>query len=453
MAALGIGLPAAAATTIPSGVTTYILDPAGNPFTAPAGTTILTSSGPAIYGGTAAAWTVTNQGSLAGQSYGLALKGFATVHNSGAVIGTTAPGIYLGDGGSIANLAGARVIGTTGVHILGSTGRVINSGTIEGTSSELGPLSSGVLLSVGNAAYVGNRVGGTISGHYDGIGIYGSAATPAVIRNAGEIIAHGSAGYGVFLHDTRGTVINLKGGTIYGAETGISFHQGTAGLVDNQGIVIGAGSVAPSYGVILLAGGTVINGSTGNTAALIEGSGVGVYLGTVSGALLNHGTIRTGNGTLETAVRLGDGGTVYNGAHGLITGYTGVRILGAPGTVTNRGSIVATAPGPGTFATGVYLAQGGLVQNKAGGVITGAYDGVFLAGSLAATVINAGRIIAPGTRGYGVSSVDTLSARVENLAGGTIFGEKTGVAFYKGVGTVINYGRGEGSTTAAATIV
>src|SRR5438477_6718833 len=71
-------------------------------------------SGDALYGSTAAAWTISNFGTLRGTA-------------------STSSGIELSAGGTVTNAATARIIGAlNGMLIRGGTGSVDNSGTITG---------------------------------------------------------------------------------------------------------------------------------------------------------------------------------------------------------------------------------------------------------------------------------------------------------------------------------
>jgi autotransporter-associated beta strand protein len=108
-------------------------------------------------------------------------------------------------------------------------------------------------------------------------------------------------------------------------------------------------------------------------------------------------------GTTGDGVYMGDGGSVNNLTNGIITGgWNGVEIDGAIGSVVNAGSIT------GTTGIGVYLSDGGSVDNLTSGIITG--------GSYGVQITNAGSII--GTNGYGVYLGDGGS--VDNLTNGII---------------------------------
>jgi hypothetical protein len=118
--------------------------------------------------------------------------------------------------------------------------------------------------------------------------------------------------------------------------TGIANIYGS-GTITNFGTILGIG---PSGEGVKLAGGTIANGSGASTKAEIEGHFVGVYL-TAAGRITNLGTIAGGGvGVLLTA-----GGTVVNGGSADPTatigaGADGIDTFGtAAATVTNFGTI------------------------------------------------------------------------------------------------------------------
>ena len=177
----------------------------------------------------------------------------------------------------------------------------------------------------------------------------------------------------------------------------------------------------------------------------IQGSLRGVFLGGAGSSLINSGTIaQTGNLVTSAGVRLANGGTVTNLVNATISDL--VEIDGAPGTVTNAGTITAAA------STGVFLTQGGTVTNQVGGTIDGKFFGVLFTG-LSATVVNAGSITTTGTTGNGVSSNTSTAISVTNQTGGTISGTANGISS-NGTVTAINDGTitGDGSGIIARTV-
>jgi hypothetical protein len=89
------------------------------------------------------------------------------------------------------------------------------------------------------------------------------------------------------------------------------------------------------YGVQLGDGGKVVNGAIGSVVGSISGGFDGVVIFGRAGTLVNQGTILA-TGTDSEGAYFGAGGTVINGASGATTalisgGYVGVDIVGGPG--------------------------------------------------------------------------------------------------------------------------
>ncbi len=227
--------------------------------------------------------------------------------------------------------------------------------------------------------------------------IRGAAGTAWTIGNRGTLVA---ASYGVTL-GSGGKVTNggsgAAAGQISGGVAGIAIGQ-AAGLVSNTGTVRGTG--AQASGVLLRAGGQVVNGSAAASSALIEGGGAGVSVAGGAGTVTNRATIAS-TGAAGYGVQLSAGGTVSNiGAGAVILGDTGVRISGGAGRVSNDGRITARS------GYGVVLAGAGSVANgsaaDAAALITG---GVELGSG---SVMNDGTItgLASGQRGVYGSGVN-----------------------------------------------
>lgn len=118
-------------------------------------------------------------------------------------------------------------------------------------------------------------------------------------------------------------VTNGDTGSTDAAITGSSGIVGgnAAVTVTNYGTI--TGTFAFGEGILLQAGGSVINGRSGATSAEISGGGYGLYIKGGVGTVVNYATVQSGS---NAAVRLVDGGTVTNAASGLIssTGAGGV---------------------------------------------------------------------------------------------------------------------------------
>src|SRR5205085_3676113 len=132
----------------------------------------------------------------------------------------------------------------------------------------------------------------------------------------------------------------------------------------------------PFYGggfaVFLDGPGTVVN--TGTITTTGGEFGDGVFAASAAVTVINSGTI-SAPGHYGLGVYLHLGGSVANNA-GYIEGYSGVRITGAAGAVSNTGTINGIGP---TGGLGVELFAGGSVDNAAG-LIEGNAGGVFIGG-------------------------------------------------------------------------
>lgn len=376
-------------------------------------------NGDAVYGTTAAAWTITNYGTINGtQQVG-------------------ASGIHLTAGGLVINDAAAHIYGDAyGVVITGAAGTVINLGTIAAASYGG---STGIWLVFGGRVVNGDfgTPSALISGDADGlvIGNYGVGA--GTVANYGTIVGPNLgvrlAGGGSLLN--FGTIASLGA---YG--DGVSVES-AAGTVVNAGVID-----ANNLGVWLRAGGTVANSGS------IAGDALGVYIEGGAGTVVNDGTVSATGGS-GIGVALGTGGVVRNNPGGLIEGYKfGVELFGTPGTVVNDATIVVT--GSLSYQTGVFLRDGGLVLNgliDSSALIAGAYNGVW-ARDAAGTVVNYGTIA--GTDGGGNGVWLYHGGSITNGAAGyplaLIAGDGRGIRVDGTVGNVANFGTvlasGAGST-------
>jgi hypothetical protein len=241
--------------------------------------------------------------------------------NHGITLGT--PGYFspltVTSTGSISNAG-------VGSAIYGTTGTVVNQGTL--TAS-----------------------GASIFGKYSGIEIYGSGSA----YNSGTINAESN---GIAIYGT-GTVTNT--GSVSGQQWGV---DGRSGYLDvtNTGTIYGADD-----GIVLFSGGSVTNSLT-----IIGANGIAITgdAGTVD----NIGSIV---GTYQTGIALSAGGSVTNGTGGVVSGggpYTGIYISGGAGTITNGGTIdgyVGVGFG-GTYNdtlidSGTIIGRGGIAVTFSGG--------------------------------------------------------------------------------------
>jgi hypothetical protein len=334
--------------------------------------------------------SITNKpgGSISGIGFGVFITGAAgTVANSGNITSTKYSAVDLTHGGSVTNAAGASIVGgSNGVAFgtAGTAGTVTNSGNIS---------ASGAAVYLQNGGSVTNNSAGTISGKQYGAFLEGG---PGTIANQGSI--SGATGDGIVL-GLGGAVTNAASASISGANIGVYVKYRAAGTVTNSGNI--SASAAGGAGVELADGGIVTNYLSGS----ISGTNFGVFVpgtfgnpGTVAnpGTVVNDGRITS---TKYGGVNLGAGGSVTNATGAsIVGGSNGVSFgtVGVAGTVTNSGSISATATG----SAGVDLGHGGSVTNKSFGFISGTSFGVFVTGG-SGTVTNAGTI--SGASGTAVS--------------------------------------------------
>jgi autotransporter passenger strand-loop-strand repeat protein len=241
--------------------------------------------------------------------------------------------------------ATGTVYGSAGISA-NSIWSIENYGIVAGTNR-----GDGIDLLLGGS--VANEAGGTIRGYNIGLLIAGGRGT---VENSGSI----SATKLVFADDVPIGVYLAGGGSITNASSGLIHDSvkigGGAGTVENSGKIIDH----YSFGIFLSEGGSVTNDAGGT----INGGHAGVRIDGIFGRVENTGSIN---------------------------GYLGVDLGGVYGLVDNSGAIT------GRYGTGVFLADGGEVDNEAAGVILGGRfasntnPGVQINGTNA-TVRNAGTI-------------------------------------------------------------
>ena len=395
-------------------------------------------------------------GQTNGVEIGVAGSGLGTVSNAGTIQGAANDGVHLAAGGSVTNASGGSIAGgSSGVEIDNLPGTVINAGTIAGTTLAGVALWSGGTVVNGSTAATAARIS---SGNY-GLVVGGAAGT---VLNFGTIAGDRGPGvmvggnawvenWGTIVAGHQGVLFNLGGrldnGTplatqarIVGLRRGVDF-EGAAGTVTNFGTITTTelDRYHLYFGAIYMgSGGSVTNGNSAATGALIAGDQYGIHsVNSAAATITNFGTIDgliakpEGLGVVIGGAGIGVNGGAWvangslPGSKALIEGYNGVTI-GGIGIVTNWGII----KGLGTVSAGVTLAIGGTVSNGGaagpGGVITGAVYGVNVAGG-AGIVTNSGTI--SGTGSHGVA--------IELLAGGTVI--DSGVLIGAG-GTAVAFG-------------
>lgn len=344
---------------------------------------------------------------------GARVTNYATIVATGLLATTATPGIgvHLASGGTVTNgnivNASAVIAGAGfGVAVDHGPGRVINHGTIKATgrptsqNTEIGVrLSAGGVVVNGNAGDLTGRDKSLITGR---VAILGDGAA-ITVQNFGTLQGSDS---GVELR-AGGHVVNgsVNGHTarIAGYWSAVSLTHG--GSVRNFGTIVADGTLG-NTGIVLSAGGTIVNGDLTNaTDALIQGqAGIvgtagtttvvnfGTILGTFSAGVQLSGDITIVNGNASDSVALiadgldGDhnfdtagavviyGGTARVTNFANIIGSSGVRFTnGATGTVVNHGLIASRGGSAGTavaFASGddrLVIAPGAAFVGKVTG--------------------------------------------------------------------------------------
>lgn len=364
--------------------------------------------------------TITDTGSIfASGAYASAIysdwSAPAIIANAGVVY-AGGYGINLHDGGTITNgsalYTGASIKGGYEGILAGARApvSVTNFGTIASTN-----FASGVGVNIGGDGSITNGTNAdaaaAMSGYFEGVFIGGNGT----VSNYGTIQASatspqlGSSSVGLYIR-LGGSIVNGSPSDFRATITGVDFavQIGHApGTVANFGTISGTGPLA--RGLMLLAGGTVVNGTSADAFAYIGALAKnGIYAGgTISSSITNFGTVTGG----KNGVALQNGGTVVNGSAGsrqaTISGARqGVYVEGnVPSLVTNDGTIRSIG---GFWGVSMYL-RGTVINGGptnptaliAGG--GGVYEGS------AATVVNYGQIQGSSRPGVELRTGGTLT--------------------------------------------
>ena len=362
---------------------------------------------------------------------GVVILGAATVTNFGVIDGAGAAhnayGVRLVNGGGLTNGTAvdhsALVEGYTGVSVLGgAAGTVVNFGTIQGDGVSGG--ERGLYLKAGGT--VTNGGAGDTAALIEGAsGVVLAAA--GTIMNYGGIV--GATAFGALLSGGGGV---LNYGTIHAARYGVELAA--AGSIVNYGAIVGE----TAYGALLRAGGSIINGGGSGLSALVEGYRGVVAFGGVA-TVKNFGTIQATGGFSTFGVRLVTGGVVTNGSlnnnTAMIEGYSGLNLSGTA-AATNFGTI----SGRGDFAgAGAYVNGDDSLTNGAAGHATALIEGFAGVGAYGTgnTVTNFGTIFgAGGTAVRFNSSTDVLVVEAGCAFNGAVMGGGGTLDLASGVGTL-----------------
>jgi len=364
----------------------------------------------------------------------LTVVNFRTIQGFGAA----GDGVTTVGGGTITNgSAGDTNAKIYGVHDgVASTAvaRLTNFGTVTGGQQDGVYLQAGGSITNGSTADSRALIKGAIGG------VVGQTGA-TTLKNFGTIAAT-TSGFGVTLDGgvvTNGSTL-ATGALIEGFNGGIAAVTASATVI-NFGVIDGAGStLSAPVAISLKAGGTVTNGSAGDTTALIEGEGFGVIVDSGFTKVTNFGSIDAFN-----ALYLSGGASVTNGSATDVTaaiiGYAPLVIRDGVGTVANFGSILSYGD-----HWAVALESGGALTNgdasDTGALIEGGNVGVLIVGA-AETVTNFGTIEA-ALASSGASGVYVASGSVTNGSAtdqaALITGRYGVFGAYRGVTTVTNFG-------------
>jgi hypothetical protein len=333
-----------------------------------------------------------------------------------------------------------------GTNTIGSSTTLTNSGTLGisgGTFTNAGRITGGKFIvdpaTVINSGYMSTPI--TLIGTGD---VLTTASTGTIKASGAAIDATGSAAVVDNLGTIRGTVDGVAlhaGGTITNGASNatnavisakyqyaIYSPSQAASTINNFGTLI-----SPQNRVVRLTAGALYNGSSGSTAALIEGYSQVIFaqqLGTTAtdATVVNFGTIR-GTGGYGDPIELLHMGTVRIANYGTLTGYRyGDGIVANAISVTNVGTITATGSSfvSGVAAgTGFYLAGASALTNGSSnsnvGLISGFRSGVGFYAPNPVTITNFGTIIgAVGVRS--VNPFNKTAAAQTIINAGTIIG-------------------------------
>jgi len=412
--------------------------------------------------------TVINTGTITGAVYGINLHAGGTVVDGGTISGAGGDAVrFGGTGGNLLALeSGYRL-----------SGPVYASAAAVNTLELLGSASGAVTVSY-NALHLTNfqhvlfgpggyetlkiaNASGTLPLTVSGFGASSEIIDLTAIGTNGRIVQFDTVAHRLTIVGSGGTVtlqLDASDGTVFRTQSdGVS---GTDLLpqAPGSGTTIG-------HGITLSASGTYASPLTiaANGYVFNKGTGPAVY-GPATGAwtVANAGRV-TATGAGSSAVKFGLGGNVANSGT-LLGSYHGIDIGAAPAAVSNSGIIAST----GTGGDGVVLRAGGYVLNQSGGTIsTAGKYGIAIAGTVAGTVVNYGRITGPSggailyqgglvsnhSSGY-LSSVLTQHGGVVVNSGviGGAAGNRAGIALGRlggPSGTVVNTGTVTGATYGA----
>lgn len=294
-------------------------------------------------------------------------------------------------------------LGVNGHYVIESKGAVnaasaiVNSGTIKSLSEDL----DRTIVISSPIASITNNAGGLIQS-FNGFTVVLDAAITSGIVNNGTIKAlSGGGGSGILLQGGgAGTITN--GGLIQGLTNSAIYSN-----VANSTNIINTGTLETTNGgiVITVASGTLTgyiqNNSTGIIRAITDGNTIDTNQ-TISGGIINSGTIQSAGTTTSSAIRLTASKTVA------ITNNTG-------GVITSIGTQATIFDSTTLTHTGA-ISNAGTVSNTR----TGALGDAIAVSTLANGLSNTGTISTTATGAAAAIRVTAVSASGITNTGGTI---------------------------------
>ncbi|MCB8882211.1 Hint domain-containing protein [Acidisoma cellulosilytica] len=269
-------------------------------------------------------WTIVQNGTVIGGVDGIAnlgtLAGGWDIESNAALDGTDGDGIV-----NTGSIAGGWDIKTNSATDGGTDG-IANTGTVTGGWG----IQTNAVLDGGTDGIANT---GSIAGGWD---IKTNSATDGgtdAIANTGTV----AGGWGIQTNAVLdgGTDGIVNTGTVIGGwdiQTNAAVDGGTDGIL-NTGNVTSGWDIQVNGPFTSNSDGTVDSGS-------VTGGKIGIEDKNGGGMVVNGGSI---TGQTDSGIVLSNGGIVNNTAGGLISGHNDGVVIGGGGTVTNAGTIAATA--------------------------------------------------------------------------------------------------------------
>lgn len=393
---------------------------------------ILVTSGSVITGDILNSGTISILGST--DNSGIAISGSGTVIN-GSIINTgliSAADPY-GDGGGY----GITVRDNSRV-----TGTISNSGTIQSLWSGIDVVGSTV------GSVVNDSSGAIISSSTHGVSVYNS--TLDGISNLGQISAweHGIV---VDTSTVNGDVHNASGGVINGGWTGMYVTDSTV-----NGSVLNDGTISSrSDGIDI--GTSIVTGELRNTGTINAGgegwgTGISLYDATITGKIVNAGTIQNNGYGNGIDMYGGSAARIVNGSAGVISAAFGSGIYvdsGSSGAVLSNGILNQGQISGTQFGIEIHnssIVAGGIVNDTSakitGGILADNSQiggGITNRGTITGSTYDGGEGYTGGD-GIAVTNQTTVTGNINNS--GTINADGAGIRVDNSIvtGKIVNSG-------------